>query len=345
MLAVAVRPIRSSMHDSEREHTDDEETRERAARPAPPGRGLEQFVSHVGNRAFGELRSRGVVVNSAGVPRIARQDEEEEDPGLDESQKARLTAMAIGPIRGAAARLGTGERSEVRSVIRHLTPVQGVLNAFVARGETKQTLTTASEEVAGVVTVLRSLDLTHRQVIFLTRSDWQTAKRHLAATRAELRRAAHPPRGQTPLPPDDVRDLEEGQAHIQALSQQIDATLRDLLEAPKTQEGFQRVVDTGVQVLDQFESFTVEGGQIPASFTRAKTAFRDGLLRMMPIVMGREEAVREAQSSLQSTANNLAALSGAEVIEPPEEEPAEAPPPEPAPSPNPLPPPQPVPTP
>jgi hypothetical protein len=332
-------------HDVEHEHGQEEAATHAAAPRARPEPGLARFASDVGNMAFGALRSQGVRVSPAGVPVIARQhdEEEEEDRGLDESQKSRLTAMAIGPLRAAAGRLGaSGERASVRSVIRHLTPIPGALNAFVARGETKQTLTNAAEEVTAVTTVLQSLDLSHRQVIFLTRGDWQTARRHLAATKAELRRAAHPPRGQTPLPPDDVRSLEEGQAHIDALSQQIDATLRDLLEAPKTPEGFQQVIDTGTQVLDQFEAFTANGGQIPASFTQAKAAFTRGLLRMIPLAMGREAAVAEAQSSLQRIANELAALSGAEVTEPAEEA-AEEPAPEPAPSPNPLPPPPPPP--
>jgi hypothetical protein len=252
---------------------------------------------------------------------IIARNGDEDDPGLDDGQKGRMRAMCLAPIRSAAGKLAAGERADVRSVIRHLRPVVTALNGFSAKGATRTTIRTNADNLTFNITSLDSLALNDKQAIFLARTSWQTARRQIAATRRQLRAA-------TGATPEEVAAIEEGRAHLDALSQQVAATIRDLVEAPRTQEGFQAVADTAVQLIEQFDSFSVEGGTVPPSFVAARKSMFEGIARIAPLALGKEELLKEIKDSLAGIANELAGISDGEVEGEPEpeesdEEPAE----------------------
>ena len=377
-----------STHETEREQTAQAPARPVGAPAAAPASELEQLASLVGNRAFAQVISRRALGTQAALPSdnqaswtreaalarslrrlnsgapvtVSRQGDEEEQPTpLDDGQKQRMRAMCIAPIRSAAGRLGAGEKADVRSVIRHLRPVQSALRGFAAKGQARQKIMSSAEELGVDITVLDSLSLSDRQAIYLARTAWQTARRQVAATRAQLKAPKD-------APPNDVRAIEEGRAHLDALSQQIAATIQDLVEAPRTQEGFKQVMDTAGQLIEQFDSFKSPDGEVPPSFVQARATMFEGIARIAPLALGKEAALNEVKASLGRVANELAGLADDEVqgepepeqhdpvkgpdpgepgkapddqIVPPPNKPEYAPPP--APSPNPLPPPPPPP--
>ncbi len=380
-----------STHETEREQAPPVPAPQPSVSPNAPSSELLQLASIVGNRAFGQVIARQAAppdgrpdgkalrpdatsmlarsmpeLRSRTASAVARQPapvkveigqailEEPEEPGLNDSQKGRMTAMCVVPIRSAAGKLAAGEKADVRSVVRHLRPVQSALKAFDAKGPTRQTILSAAEEVSVDTTVLDSLNLSDKQAISLARAAWQTARRQIAATKAQLKAPKL-------SPPNDIRAIEEGRAHLDALSQQVAATIQDLVEAPRTQEGFKQVMDTAGQLIEQFDSFGPVADQpVPASFVAARKAMFDGIARIAPLALGKAAAVKEVQAGLSRVANELAGLSGAEVEKEPEPEPHDpvkgpdpgepgkepedaVPPPGPAPSPNPLPPPPPPP--
>lgn len=352
------------MHETELEKATRVRAREAAKAPSAPASGLVELASAVGNQAFGQAITRETasaslrrvprVRESASSAMIARNGDED-DPGLDDGQKTRMKAMCVTPIRSAAGKLAAGEKADVRSVIRHLRPVVTALNGFSAKGATRATIRTAADKLTFNITTLDSLALNHKQAIFLARTAWQTSRRQIAATRRLLKAS----KGASP---EEVAELEEGRAHLDALSEQVAATIRDLVEAPRTKEGFQEVGDTAVQLIEQFDSFSVEGGTVPPSFVAARKSMFEGIARIAPLALGKEEVLTEIKDSLTSIANDLARISDGEIEgEPDPEESEDEPPepeegaededeeekdkPEPAPSPNPLPPPPPPPIP
>ena len=118
-------------------------------------------------------------------------------------------------------------------------------------------------------------------------------------------------------------------------------------------------METAATLIEQFDSFKPAEGEVPASMQAARKAMLDGIARIIPLALGKEEVIKEVKEGLARVANKLAGLSGAEVepdpeagpsdpvkgADPDEPAPAPAPAPEPAPSPNPLPPPPPPPLP
>ena len=358
-------PHRTAYAPGDRMHTHETEL-ERAARirareavktSGAPALELVELASAVGNQAFGQAITREATPTLRRAPRVRAttssvliaRNGEEEDPGLDEGQKARMKAMCVTPIRSASGKLAAGEKADVRSVIRHLRPALAALNGFSVKAATRQTIQSAADHLSFNITGLDSLALNDKQAIFLARTAWQTARRQIAATRRQLR-------APTGASPEEVAKIEEGRAHLDALSQQVAATIRDLVETPRTKEGFQEVGDTAVQLIEQFDSFSVEG-TFPPAFVAARKSMFDGIARLAPLALGKEELLKEIEDSLAGIANDLAGISDGEVIDPEpeegEEEPAEEPgdeeeePEEPdvAPSPNPLPPPPPPPIP
>jgi hypothetical protein len=347
-------------HETELERAARIRAREAAKTSGAPASELVELASAVGNQAFGQAITREATSTLRRAPRVRAttstaliaRNGDEEDPGLDAGQKARMKAMCVTPIRSASGKLAAGEKADVRSVIRHLRPALAALNGFSAKGATRQTILSAADHLNFNITALDSLALNDKQVIFLARTAWQTARRQIAATRRQLR-------APTGASPEEVAKIEEGRAHLDALSQQVAATIRDLVETPRTKEGFQEVGDTAVQVIEQFDSFSVEGGTIPPSFVAARKSMFDGIGRIAPLALGKEQLLKEIEDSLASIANDLAGISDGEVIDPEpeegEEEPAEEEPgdeeeeeseePDVAPSPNPLPPPPPPPVP
>ena len=232
-----------------------------------------------------------------------------------------MRAMCVDPVRSAAGKLAAGEKADVRSVIRHLRPVVTALNGFSAKGATRATIQSATERLSFDITGLDSVALNDKQAIFLARTAWQAARRQVAATRRQLKAPAG-------AAPEDVSSIEEGRAHLDALSQQIAATIQDLVQGPRTPEGFKEVGETAVQVVDQFDSFTLEG-DVPPSFRAAKAKMMEGIARLAPLALGKEEVLKEIKDSLSGIANDLAGISDGEVEAEPEpeesDEPAEEP--------------------
>ena len=224
--------VTMSTHETEQQGVPAPQAREREPSHAPTGlvSDLIELASRVGNNAFSRVIARQPAATSgppsdgsafrpdgelmlmrAMQPRaraVARQpkppqpggDTGEEEPGLDESQKGRMTALCVKPLRSAAGRLGAGEKADVRSVVRHLRPVVTALNGFSAKGSARETILASAEEVSMSITVLDSLNLSHKQAIFLARTAWQTARRHLAATKAQIKVPKDAPRTTWALP-------------------------------------------------------------------------------------------------------------------------------------------------
>jgi septal ring factor EnvC (AmiA/AmiB activator) len=156
------------------------------------------------------------------------------------------------------------------------------------------------------------LNLSHKQAIFLARNAWQTSRRQLAKTKVEIAKLAKAQKV-------DPADLAEVNSQIDALSQQIAATSQDLAEAPRTQEGFKAVVETAGGLIEQFTSFTSQGGDVPPSFREAQKTFVEGLARILPLSGTKAEAIDMVRTSLTDLANRLAPLAGEEAEEAKEE--------------------------
>jgi hypothetical protein len=309
------------------------------------------LASAVGNRAMAMAvaSQRG----SAGTRRLSRDgdppgpggDTAPGEPAKDEfkdADKDRARKMVIAPLRAAAAQLETGPKANFSSISRHLRPVQpAVMGVNWQPADVQIQAFNAVEELPAIIDLLDSLKLSDRQVIQKTKQHWAAAKRDLRNAEQFMQKqnipdAKHPDR----LPRDGFL---QDYAAVTALEEQVDATIKDLAQAPRTQEGYKAVEDTAAGIADQFS--TVNPIDDAGNVLGAKGNFIEGIGQLAPLALGKEDAIKGAKGDLIRMADNLAQLVGDEPAESPKEDPDPDPsanpsPPTPAPQgPNPLPPP------
>ena len=312
---------------------------------------LTHVVQNSGNANSAMVLSRDVEVPPAPLTFNAPAVREKDAFPEEDKQRARTTVVA--PLRAAAAQLGKGEKSDVPSVIRHLRP----LRAAAAGVKWPENV---GNEVNGIMdgisldrTLLESLKMNDRQAIAAAHKNWAEARRELTAVRNAIRAAEPDPKKNPDAQPREGSNRDTNA--VLALSAQIEATMTDLIKAPRTQEGFKTVFDTAGGLAAMFDTIKVE--EDPSGVDAAKDSFMRGVANIMPLALGKEESLKQVQADLNAAANQIAAFVGDEPPAPDPGEPGkdddEKPPPPqnsgtnptPAPSPNPLPPPPPPPLP
>ena len=333
----------------QREHEDAPE-RVAVEPPAPIANDL-ALASAVGNRAL----AMAVASQRANNParRIARQDvppapvtlnapAEPEKDEFKEEDKERARRTVIGPLRAASTQLEAGPKANMGSIARHLRPV------FVAAvgvkwkpADVASEAIEALDDLPAIIDIVEDLKLSDRQKIGKIRGHWATSKRDLDQAEKRIREANMPSKKH---PDQQMREgAAEDMAAIMALHDQVDATMKDLAEAPRTQEGYKAVLDTAGSIMGQFE--TIKPPDDYSFVATAKGAFIEGIGDLIVLAEGKEEAIKAAATELAQMADKIAGLVG---DAPPEEhkdddapDPSANPAPVAPPGPNPLPPPPP----
>jgi uncharacterized protein DUF4157 len=313
---------------------------------------LTHVVQNGGNASANSamVLSRDVEVPPA--PLTFNAPAEKEKDAFAEADKQRARTTVVAPLRAAAAQLGKGEKSDVPSVIRHLRP----LRAAAAGVKWPEGV---GDEVNGIMdgisldrTLLESLKMSDRQAIAAAHKNWADARRLLAEVRRAIAAAEPDPKKNPDAQPREGSNRDTNA--VLALSAQIEATMTDLIKAPRTQEGFKSVFDTAGGLAAMFD--TIKPEEDPNGVEGAKDSFMRGVANIMPLALGKEESLKQVQSDLNAAANQIAAFVGdeapaADTGEPGKDDDEKPPPqnsgtnPTPAPSPNPLPPPPPPPLP
>jgi hypothetical protein len=341
-------------HELEPQQVPDEERKPTSPEQEP---GRQAIASAVGNRAFARAvaaravrpatLARDLEVPPAPVTLNAPAEREQDAPFPEEDkQRARLTLIA--PLRAAGAQLSAGPKANIPSVLRHLRTIRaaaaGVKWPQARRDEAFAAFD--AEDFDAVRTMLDSLKLGDRQAVTQTRKRWASAAGELKQAVAAIHKAEP---DQTKHPDEQPRaGASQDVNAIAALRGQVEATSKDLAEAPRTQEGFAQIEDTAVGVLAMFDTITPPDDQ--GFVSQAKDTFKDGIATLAPLALGKEEAIKAAQEKLVALANRFAGIVGDEAPAP--DQPDDEPDPsaqhqnlEPAPSPHPLPPPPPPPVP
>jgi hypothetical protein len=309
------------------------------------------LASAVGNRAMAmavaaqrggvsrQRISRDVDVPPAPVTLNAPAEKEKEAFHEEDKDRARKTVIA--PLRAGAEQLGAGTKANIGSVIRHVQPVT---NAIIGvKWQPPELLSQAMATVAELpadIEALKALKLSDRQAITKTKGHWAAARKQLQSASKAIQKASGPDKKH---PDREFReDSPQDLAAITALSAQIDATTKDLAEAPRTQEGFMAVEKTAAGVLEQFETIQPpdDGGFVKG----AKLEMEQGMMDIAPLALGKEDAIKAVAGDLTRIANEIAGLVGDEPAEDPKEDDDPDPskdttPTDVAPNPNPLPPP------
>jgi len=276
------------------------------------------------------------------VPKLDAPAEKEQEK-FAESDKERARATVIAPLRAAAARLGAGEKADVVSVLRHLRPMRAAAAGVKWPESALPEVAASMDDLDSYRTLLDSIKLSDRQAVAGARRHWLEARRELAAARKALN-AARPDSKKTP-DAQEREGLSNDINAVVALSAQIDATIQDLIKAPRNQEGFKAVDETATQLLKQIA--TIQPPEAQQEMLRVMSFVSDGIATITPLVLGKEETLKTAQKGLNDIANRLAALVGdaapAADKDPGKDDEEGNEPHTPAPSPNPLPPPPPPP--
>lgn len=338
---------------------------------APQGSPIVGLAAAVGNRSMARAVAAGTAPRAMIAPDgrmvvaraptvtpapsavIARDDRK-----LTDNDKARLRTMVVARLRGAVGQLADPKKADMPRIARHLKPVEATLNGFAAGGEAGGTISSAAEEVRSVALAVESAGGGMKPAIFRAVSRWQAAQRQMGAARSAIqgelikaerakKKAASDP---DPEGPDREQWLQDI-SHIKALQTQTGNAVKDLVEAPRNEEGLLAVLETNVAVLDELDALgSLDIEPANALLDAARQAFTDGVATLTPFALKRDDFLREMRQTLQNAANTIATLVGdaTEEVEPdPDADPTPAPPPvppDPAPSPNPLPPPPPPPT-
>jgi len=326
-----------------------------AGRYAPGTRDGDRLLAHELTHVVQQTQSRDSA--SEGPLTLSRQFEvpakvpkldapaEREQEKFAETDKERARATVIAPLRAAAARLGAEEKADVVSVLRHLRPMRAAAAGVKWPESALPEVAKLMDDLDSYRTLLDSIKLSDRQAVGAARRHWLEARRELAAARKALN-AARPDSKKTP-DAQEREGLSNDINAIAALSAQIDATIQDLIKAPRNQEGFKAVDETATQLLHQIA--TVQPPEAQLEMARVMSSVSDGIATITPLVLGKEETLKTAQKGLTEIADRLAALVGdtapATDKDPGKDDEEENQPHTPAPSPNPLPPPPPPPLP
>jgi hypothetical protein len=305
---------------------------------------LTHVVQNGGAQSGNEVLALSRDVEVPPAPLTFNAPAEREKDAFAESDKERARLMVIAPLRAAAAQLGGGVKADVPSVIRHLR-IMRVASAGVKWPESvRDEIASILDDITLERTVLESLKMSDRQAIAAARAHWTTAKRELAAARKAIKDSQPDPSKNPDATPRE--GASEDTSAVIALSAQVDATIQDLVRAPRTQEGFQGVGAIAEGVFAQFD--TVAPPEAVNDVARAKESFGLGLANIAPLALGKEQTIKQIQDALQRHADRLAEIVGdappaADTGEPGKDDEENNPPHDPAPSPNPLPPPPPPP--
>jgi hypothetical protein len=343
------------MHERTEQHQQDEASEPVAVEPPAPIANDLALASAVGNRAL----AMAIASQRGGAParRIAR-DGAPPAPGtadapadaandeFKEEDKERARRTIIGPLRAAATQLGAGPKANMGSIARHLRPVfLGVVGIKWKPPEVASEAVQALDDLPAIIDMVEDLKLSDRQKIGKIRGHWATSKRDLDQAEKRIRDANVPSKKH---PDQQMREgAAEDMAAIMALHDQVDATMKDLAEAPRTQEGYKAVLETAGNIMGQFE--TIKPPDDFSMVATARGAFIEGIGDLIVLAEGKEEAIKAAATELSQMADKIAGLVG---DAPPEEhkdddepDPSATPTPAPVapPGPNPLPPPPPPP--
>jgi len=282
-------------------------------------------------------------------PKASDATAEREKDAFPEADKERARATVVAPLRAAATQLGKGEKADVASVIRHLRPMRAAAAGVKWPDSVREEVLSILDGVSIDRTVLESLKLSDRQAVVAARKHWADARRELAAVRKAINAAEPNPAKNPDATPREGSNRDVNA--VLALSLQIDATTTDLIKAPRTQEGFNTVVETAGGMLAMFD--TIKPEEDPSGVARAKESFTLGIANIAPLALGKEESLKQVVKDLNMAADRISGLVGDSPPAPETGEPGkdedekQAPPPDPkadpAPSPNPLPPPPPPP--
>jgi len=337
---------------------------------APGGVPAFPLVAAVGNRALSRAIAGGAgrqaMIASGGRLVVARA------PGavtpapltiamereLSDNDKKRLQTSVMPRLRGAATQLTSPKKADLPGIARHLKPLEAMLNGFAADGEAGATLATVADDVRAVALAVESKAGGMKPAIFRAISRWQAAQRQLGSARgalqAELTRVSRSVKpGEGDPEGFDREQVIQDMSHLKALQAQTGNAVRDLVEAPRNEEGLFTVLETNAPLVDEIDAMgSLATGAANNAVEAARLAVRDGIASLMPFAVPESDFLRQMRQALQSAANALAGLVGddAEEVEPdpdPDGKPAVDPTPpfDPAPSPNPLPPPPPPPIP
>ena len=306
---------------TQREYEDDQAARvpTRDAEPLEadrPGAPVSRAViSAVGNRAFAKSvsarreLSRQVVVPPAPVTLNAPAEREKDKEEFPEGDKERARRTVIGPLRAAAAKLGAGEKADVASVLRHLKPIRAAVAGVKWPKSVHDEAISSLEELDPVITVLDSLKLDKKQAVARARARWAVARVELRAAQNAIRKA-QPNAKKNPDAeerPDSTADINA----LAALAAQVDATIQDLAKAPKTPEGIKDVEETAAGLIGQCE--TIQPPEAANEMAKAKAELTEGVAILIPLALGKEDTIKEAEKELGKIASRLAVLVGDEA--------------------------------
>jgi len=242
--------------------------------------------------------------------------------------------------------LGKGEKADVASVIRHLRPMRAAAAGVKWPDSVRDEVLSILDGVSIDRTVLEILKLSDRQAVVAARKHWADARRELAAVRKAINAAEPNPAKNPDATPREGSNRDVNA--VLALSLQIDATTTDLIKAPRTQEGFNTVVETAGGMLAMFD--TIKPEEDPSGVARAKESFTLGIANIAPLALGKDESLKQVVKDLNMAADRISGIVGdsppaPETGEPGKDDEEKQAPPDPkadpAPSPNPLPPPPP----
>ncbi len=295
--------------------------------------------------------ARAPAPSAAPARTVARDDPPAGERQLSENDKRRLRTMAVARLRGAVTLLKDPAKSDLPRISRQLTPVEQALLGFAVGGEAGATLDGAAAQVRMVAIAVGSAAGNVKTAVARGVARWQAAQRQLGAARSaiagELARLNRAKPG-TPDPEGvDREQMIQDMAHLKALQAQMGNAVRDLVEAPRNEEGLAAVLEGNLSLDEEMGSLgELSTASALAPVAAARRAFTDGVATLAPFAMKPDDFLREMRTTLQTAANSIAALVGdeEEAVEGEEQKDTPPPvPPDPAPSPNPLPPPPPPP--
>jgi hypothetical protein len=307
---MVVRHMRQQHERRERDEAPEPVDAKRAV-PLPADRAL---ASALGNRALaGVVAARTLSRDDAPAPAASDTPAQPGKEELSAEDKTRARVLIIGPLRAAAQQLQAGPKANIGSIVRHLEPVEMAVFGVKWPLEMQAGAFEPMQDLSSYVEMLRDLKLSDRQRITKIRTHWSTAKKYLYEATQAIYKLNRPDKQHPDRVPSDRAVPDMGT--IQALEGQLDATAKDLAEAPRTKEGYQAVESTAADLLEMFDSIEVE--EVESMVTEARHEFMSGITELEVLAEGKEEAVKDAAMQISLIADQYTVFLGDHPAEPP----------------------------
>jgi hypothetical protein len=222
-------------------------------------------------------------------------------PKMDTAQVELAKSIVIGPLRGAAKELDKGERANVRMVVRHLKPIRTASGAIAWPEDQAADVQSQLESVDDVVLLLDEVKKSHRQVRVDVRHRWKQAAHEIDLALGALAQNA---KGDADTAVADASSEQE----LQAVREQVQASLDDLDETPHTQDGYKGILSMALKVRDALDA--VKPANDDGHAHDAAREFQEGIISIVPLATTKEEALRHATTEVNKIADELATVTG-----------------------------------